>query len=235
MDIYSQEPLQGIIAKEREPVRLILFGPPGAGKGTQAKRLEAKLKTPQLSTGDMLRAACRDETALGVEAARYMNNGQLVPDDIVIGLIEERIQQEDCKDGFMLDGFPRTLPQAHALGEMLDKQGLNLDHVLSLEVPDDDIVGRITQRRSCPNCGAVYHLRAMKPKVDNVCDSCGHEGLVQREDDNEEAVRIRLGQFHEQTSPLKKLYGEQHLLRTVDGTQDPDDVFADALGRLQVN
>jgi adenylate kinase len=206
-------------------VRLILFGPPGAGKGTQAKRLEAELNTPQLSTGDMLRAARRDETALGIEAAKYMNDGKLVPDEIVIGLIEERIQQDDCKDGFMLDGFPRTIPQAEALGVMLDKQGLKLDHVLSLEVPDDDIVGRITQRRSCPSCGAVYHLVAMKPKVENVCDNCGHEGLDQRADDNEDAVRTRLGAFHEQTSPLKKLYDGQGLLRTVDGTQAPDVVF----------
>ncbi len=213
-------------------MRLILFGPPGAGKGTQAKRLEADLKAPQLSTGDMLRQAKRDETPLGIEAASYMDGGKLVPDEIVIGLIEERIKQDDCKDGFMLDGFPRTIPQAEALGVMLDKQGLKLDHVLSLEVPDDDIVGRITQRRSCPTCGAVYHLVAMKPQVDDVCDSCGHQGLVQREDDNEKAVRTRLGAFHEQTSPLKRLYADQGLLRTVDGTQHPDDVFEAALKAL---
>lgn len=209
-------------------MRLILFGPPGAGKGTQAKRLEEALSVPQLSTGDMLRAARRAGTELGKKAAEFMDNGKLVPDDVVIGLIAERIEEDDAQKGFLLDGFPRTIPQAEALDAMLVEKGIALDHVVSLEVPDDDIVGRITKRRSCPECGAVYHLESMPPKVADVCDKCGHRGLVQREDDNESAVRTRLSAFHDQTSPLKAHYKQRGLLRDVDGTQSPDAVFAAA-------
>lgn len=209
-------------------MRLILFGPPGAGKGTQAKRLEAHLGVPQLSTGDMLRAARREGTELGVRAASFMDTGRLVPDEVVIGLIEERIKDDDAQRGFLLDGFPRTIPQAEALSAMLEKRGLHIEHVLSLEVPDDDIVGRITSRRSCPECGAVYHLRSMPPKQADVCDKCGHVGLVLREDDNEIAVRTRLDAFHAQTAPLKALYKKQGLLRAIDGTKEPDRVFDEA-------
>jgi adenylate kinase len=213
-------------------VRLILFGPPGAGKGTQAKRLEESLGIPQLSTGDMLRAARREGTELGKKAAEFMDAGKLVPDDVVVGLIEERIKKADCDKGFLLDGFPRTIPQAEALQAMLDKAGQAIDHVVSIEVPDDDIVRRLTARRSCPECGAVYHLEHMPPKTEGKCDKDGTE-LVQREDDREDTIKQRLSAFHDQTAPLKKFYSERGLLRSVDGTQPPEAVFAgvkDAVG-----
>lgn len=215
-------------------MRVILFGPPGAGKGTQAKRLEEMLGVPQLSTGDMLRAAKRAGTPLGKRAAEFMDGGKLVPDDVVIGLIDERTKDADCANGFLLDGFPRTIPQADALGAMLKNGGQSIDHVVSIEVPDDDIVVRLSARRSCAKCGAVYHLVNVPPKVADTCDACGTKGLVQRDDDVESAIRVRLKAFHDQTAPLKNAYASQGLLRTVDGTRAPDDVarlIAGALGR----
>jgi adenylate kinase len=208
-------------------VRVILFGPPGAGKGTQAKRLEELLGVPQLSTGDMLRAAKREGTALGKRAASFMDGGRLVPDDVVIGLIDERTKASDCRQGFLLDGFPRTIPQADALSLMLKKSDLSIDHVVSIEVPDDDIVARLSARRSCPQCGAVYHLINVPPKVADTCDKCGAKGLIQRDDDVEAAIRVRLRTFHDQTSPLKAHYATTGLLRSVDGTREPDVVARD--------
>lgn len=213
-------------------MRLILFGPPGAGKGTQAKRLEEELGTPQLSTGDMLRAARRGGTELGKKAAAYMDAGKLVPDEVVVGLIEERIQKPECEKGFLLDGFPRTLPQAEALDAMLERRGQRIDHVISIEVPDEDIVHRLSQRRSCPSCGTVYHLEHMPPKEPGRCDKDGTE-LVQREDDKPETIKKRLEAFHAQTAPLKELYRERGLLKSVDGTKPPDGVhqeIREALG-----
>lgn len=215
-------------------MRVILFGPPGAGKGTQAKRLEEMLSVPQLSTGDMLRAAKRAGTPLGKRAAEYMDGGKLVPDDVVIGLIAERTKDADCQKGFLLDGFPRTIPQAEALAAMLQKSGQKIDRVVSIEVPDDDIVARLSARRSCAKCGAVYHLVNVPPKVVDTCDACGTKGLVQRDDDVESAIRVRLKAFHDQTAPLKDAYAKQGLLRSVDGTRAPDEVaraIAGALGR----
>lgn len=206
-------------------MRLILFGPPGAGKGTQAKRLEEAISAPQLSTGDMLRAARRDGTELGKKAGEFMDAGKLVPDEVVVGLIRERIQHDDAQGGFLLDGFPRTIPQAEALQAMLDDAGLKIDHVVSIEVPDEDIVRRLSARRSCPNDGSVFHLEHMPPKVPGKCDQCGGD-LVQREDDKADTIRQRLSAFHDQTSPLKAYYKEQGLLQAVDGTQKPDAVFA---------
>jgi adenylate kinase len=205
-------------------MRLILFGPPGAGKGTQAKRLEDALGTPQLSTGDMLRAAKREGTELGKKAGEFMDAGKLVPDEVVVGLIQERIKKPDCEKGFLLDGFPRTIPQAEALATMLDAAGQAVDHVVSIEVPDENIVRRLTARRSCPECGAVYHLEHMPPKTEGKCDEEGAD-LVQRDDDREETIKQRLSAFHDQTAPLKAFYEERGLLRTVDGTISPDDVF----------
>jgi len=213
-------------------MRIVLFGPPGAGKGTQAKRLEDKLEVPQLSTGDMLRAARRAGTELGKKAAEYMDGGKLVPDEVVIGLIAERIEDGDCQAGFMLDGFPRTIPQAEALDATLKAKGLHIDHVVSIEVPDEDIVGRLSERRSCASCGAVYHLTNMPPSVADTCDKCGHHGLTQREDDVPDAIRVRLKAFHDQTSPLKSYYRDQGLLRPVAGTGAPDDVFARVMTAL---
>jgi adenylate kinase len=206
-------------------MRVILFGPPGAGKGTQAKRLEEAISAPQLSTGDMLRAARREGTELGQKAGELMDAGQLVSDDVVVGLIAERVQKDDAKEGFLLDGFPRTIPQAEALQGMLDEAGLKIDHVVSIEVPDEDIVNRLSARRSCPKDGSVYHLEHMPPKEEGKCDACGGE-LVLRDDDKPDTIRDRLSAFHDQTAPLKAFYGERGLLREVDGTQRPDDVFA---------
>ena len=206
-------------------MRLILFGPPGAGKGTQAKRLEETFRIPQISTGDILRAAKREGTPMGKKAAEYMDGGKLVPDDVVIGIIDERIVKADCKDGFLLDGFPRTIPQAEALEAMLKAKGCGIDHVVSVEVPDQEIVDRLSLRRSCPTCGSVYHLKNLPPKQDGRCDKDG-AALVQRPDDEPAAINTRLQAFHAQTSPLKKYYEQRGLLRSVDGTQPPDEVFA---------
>jgi adenylate kinase len=215
-------------------MRLILFGPPGAGKGTQAKRLEELLSAPQLSTGDMLRAAKKAGTELGRKAAEFMDAGKLVSDEVVVGLIEERIKDDDCKDGFLLDGFPRTMPQADALDAMLEKAGQGIDKVVSIEVPDEDIVDRMGGRRSCPECKTVYHLKFVPPAKEDTCDKCGATGLVLRKDDQPETVRDRLKVFHEQTAPLKARYKDAGLLVDVDGTVKPDAVFdaiKAALGR----
>jgi adenylate kinase len=212
-------------------MRLILFGAPGAGKGTQAKRLEERLSIPQLSTGDMLRAEVRAGTALGKQAGELMQAGKLVPDEIVIGMIVERIKRPDCEKGFLLDGFPRTVPQGEALDRMLEGSGQKIDLVIGIEVPDSIIVNRIVLRRSCPKDGSVYHLETMPPKQAGVCDLCG-TALVQRPDDNEEAVKERLSKFHRDTAPLKTLYGPRGLLKTVDGTRSPDEVTAAILSVL---
>ena len=207
-------------------MRIVLLGAPGSGKGTQAQKLMADRQIPQISTGDMLRAAKKAGSELGKRAAKFMDDGQLVPDELVVGLIAERLECDDCKAGFLLDGFPRTIPQADALDRMLRDRGMGVEHVVSIEVPDDNIVNRLGARRSCPECGAVYHLQHVPPKEENTCDSCGHSGLSLRPDDTETTVRSRLDAFHAQTSPLKDYYGEQALLRSVDGTVSPDDVFA---------
>lgn len=202
-------------------MRVILFGPPGAGKGTQAKRIEETWQVPQLSTGDMLRAARKAQTAVGLEAAQYMDAGNLVPDDVVIRLIAERIQQDDCKRGFLLDGFPRTIPQAEAL----TNSGIEINAVISFEVPDQEIVDRLSKRRTCKVCGAIYHLDNLPPKVAGICDKEAGE-LFQRPDDHEEVIQNRLNTFHNQTAPLKEYYKRVGLLHSVDGTTHPDVVFA---------
>ena len=207
-------------------MRLILFGPPGAGKGTQAKRLEEAYRIPQISTGDILRAAKREGTPMGKKAAAYMDGGGLVPDDVVIGIIEERLAKQDAQTGFLLDGFPRTIPQAEALDAMLAKRGWKVDRVVSIEVPDADIVQRLSLRRSCPTCGAVYHLQNLPPQQAGVCDKDG-AALVQRPDDEATAIATRLQAFHAQTAPLKRYYEDRALLTAVDGTRAPDAVFGD--------
>jgi adenylate kinase len=203
-------------------MRLILFGPPGAGKGTQAKRLEEKLGVPQLSTGDMLRAEKAAGTELGKAAAKIMDAGGLVSDDIVIGMIASRIEKPDCKNGFILDGFPRTIPQGEALNKMLAAKGLKIDAVIGIDVPDAEIEARIVNRRVCPD-GHPYHLITKPPKVAGKCDVDGKD-LVQRADDNAESVRARQTKFHRETAPLTTLYAS--ILKTVDGTRSMDEVFA---------
>jgi adenylate kinase len=198
-------------------MNLILLGPPGAGKGTQAKFIVDSYGVPQISTGDMLRAAVKERTPLGVVAQQVMETGGLVPDDVVLGLVKERIALSDCASGFILDGFPRTLPQADALGAILAGIGKQIDHVVSLDVNNADIIQRISGRRACPSCGKGYHISYDPPQVSNICDACG-TALVQREDDREETVLNRLSVYDQQTSPLKAYYDKAGLLRHIDGS-----------------
>ena len=203
---------------------LILFGPPGAGKGTQAQRLYKVYRTPQVSTGDILRQAVMEVTPLGLEAKPIMESGALVPDALVISIVEERLRQPDCRDGFVLDGFPRTVAQAKALDAMLASLGRHIDSVLSLEVPVEVLVERLTGRRSCPKDGRVYHVTQAPPAKPGVCDVCGTP-LVQRPDDAEAVVRARQLTYRRDTEPLKAFYAQRGLLRPVDGTGTLDEVF----------
>ena len=205
-------------------MRLVLLGPPGAGKGTQAKRLIDKYSIPQISTGDILRAAVREGTPLGSTAKKYMSSGSLVPDSVVIGIIEERLGQPDCRPGFMLDGFPRTVAQADALKVMLSKTGLQIDDVISIDVPNEELVERLTGRRTCKVCGSGFHVTFDPPKVAGTCDKCGGE-LFQREDDKEETIRERLKVYDEQTAPLIAYYRSAQLLRPIDGTGNMEQIF----------
>jgi adenylate kinase len=207
-------------------MKLILFGPPGAGKGTQAKKLVAALRSPQISTGDILRDHVRRGTELGQQAGPLMTAGQLVPDDIMITLVDDRLRQPDCRDGFILDGYPRTVPQSEAVDRVLRSLGEEIQLVISLEVPDRLIVERISGRRSCPADGNVYHMVSNPPARSGYCDVCG-AGLIQRDDDKAEKVQGRLLAFHRQTAPLKILYEARGILRRVDGVGSPDGIFAE--------
>ncbi|WP_456330571.1 adenylate kinase [Archaeoglobus sp.] len=205
-------------------MNLIFLGPPGAGKGTQAKRVVEKYGIPQISTGDMLREAVAKGTELGKKAKEYMDKGELVPDEVVIGIVKERLQQPDCEKGFILDGFPRTIAQAEALDEMLKELNKKIDAVINIVVPEEEVVKRITNRRTCRNCGAVYHLIYAPPKEDNKCDKCGGE-LYQRDDDKEETVRERYRVYRENTEPLIDYYRKRGVLYDVDGTKDIEGVW----------
>lgn len=206
-------------------MRIILLGPPGSGKGTQAKLLSERLRIPQISTGDMLRAAVKSGTPLGREAKAYMDRGALVPDEVIIGLVRERLQAPDCDRGYILDGFPRTVAQAEALEKTLGDLRLNLDHVLCLDVPSEDLVVRIAGRRTCRTCGAMSHVRFSPTKRQGVCDLCGGE-TYQRDDDGEDTVRKRLAVYAEQTAPLVRFYEGRGLLRRIAGTGDVAEIFA---------
>ena len=201
-------------------MNIILLGPPGAGKGTQAKFLEDSFKIIQLSTGDMLRAAVKSGSELGRQAKEIMEAGKLVPDTLVINLISERIDQADAKNGYILDGFPRTVPQAEALDTMLSQKGQKLDHVIEMKVVDDVLVERICGRYSCAKCGAGYHDSFQKPKVAGVCDGCGGTEFKRRADDNAETVKTRLAQYHAQTAPILPYYQGKGILKSVDGMAD---------------
>jgi adenylate kinase len=204
-------------------VRLVLLGPPGAGKGTQARALAALWGIPQVSSGDLLRAVVREDSNLGREAASYMDRGQLVPDELVLKLIAERLKNKDARKGFILDGFPRNVMQAEALAKGLDHAGLKLDKAVAVIVPDEEIVKRISGRRTCAKCNAMYHVAFEPPAKPGVCDKCGGE-LYQREDDAEETVRERLKVFAEATRPLLDYYGRLGLLEQIDGVGRTDDV-----------
>ncbi|MDO4588392.1 MAG: adenylate kinase [Fusobacterium sp.] len=199
-------------------MNIMLFGAPGAGKGTQAKFLIEKYGIPQISTGDILRAAIKEGTPMGLEAKRFMDEGKLVPDSTIIGIIKDRLSQEDCKKGFILDGFPRTIAQAEALEVLMKEMGITLDKVISLNVPDELIVGRVTGRKVCPVCGASFHVEFNPPKVEGKCDLCGAD-LITRKDDNAETVTKRLGEYHSQTAPLFDFYQERGVLVDIDGTK----------------
>ena len=206
-------------------MRLILLGPPGAGKGTQAKMLKEKFQIPQISTGDILRHAVKDNTDLGIRAKSFMDAGQLVPDDVVVGLIKERIKQADCETGFILDGFPRTMIQAEKLSETLTEMDLTIDTVVDLEVNADEVISRLAGRSTCPECGAMFHEESRPPKVLGVCDGCGGT-LAQRQDDNSETILKRLEVYQESTAPLKEFYMRQGNLKTVIARGSVEEIFS---------
>lgn len=212
-------------------MRIIMLGAPGAGKGTQAKKIAEKYNIPHISTGDIFRANIKNGTELGVKAKAYMDQGLLVPDELVVDLVADRIQQDDAKAGYVLDGFPRTIPQAESLDAALAKMGQKIDYAIDVEVPDENIINRMSGRRACVKCGATYHLQYAKPKADGVCDVCG-EKLILREDDKPETVQKRLSVYHQQTQPLIDYYENQNALKEVDGTKDMEDVFADIVSIL---
>ena len=205
-------------------MKIVMLGAPGAGKGTQAKRIAAKFSIPHISTGDIFRANIKNNTPLGAKAKSYMDKGELVPDELVIELIMDRFAQDDCVNGYVLDGFPRTIPQAEELDKALKSVNDNLDYAIDVEVPDDNIINRMSGRRSCKDCGAIFHVQYNPPKKENCCDVCGGE-LILRDDDKAETVKKRLDVYHEQTAPLIAHYKEAGSLHEIDGTQDIKVVF----------
>ena len=206
-------------------MKIIMLGAPGAGKGTQAKKIAAKYDIPHISTGDIFRANIKNGTELGNKAKTYMDQGLLVPDELVVDLVVDRVQQDDCKNGYVLDGFPRTIPQAEALDKALAEFGDKIDYAIDVNVPDENIVKRMGGRRACVGCGATYHLVYAPTKTEGICDVCGKE-LILRDDDKPETVQKRLNVYHEQTQPLIDYYTKVGILKTVDGTVDINDVFA---------
>ena len=207
-------------------MKLIMLGAPGAGKGTQAKKIAAKYQIPHISTGDIFRANIKAGTELGMKAKSYMDQGQLVPDEVTIGMLLDRISQDDCQNGYVLDGFPRTIPQAESLTAALKERGEKMDYAVNVDVPDANIVERMSGRRACLGCGATYHIVYNAPKTEGICDACG-EKLVLRDDDKPETVQKRLSVYHEQTQPLIDYYKQEGILAEVDGTQDMEKVFRD--------
>ena len=212
-------------------MRLVLLGAPGAGKGTQAKKLIEKYGTPQISTGDLLRAAVGAGTELGKEAKTFMDKGELVPDSVVLGMVEERLKQDDAKDGYILDGFPRNTAQAEALDVMLDKVGMSLDAALSVDVPLEDLMKRLTGRRTCKDCGQMYNIYFSAPAEEGKCDKCGGE-LYQRDDDQEATIQKRLEVYQQQTEPLIDYYRNEGILKSVSGTGGIDEIFNNVLTTL---
>ncbi len=214
-------------------MKIIMLGAPGAGKGTQAKMIADKYSIPHISTGDIFRANIKNGTDLGKKAKEYMDKGQLVPDELTVEILLDRVANEDCKNGYVLDGFPRTIPQADVLDKELTKLGDKVDFAINVDVPDENIVRRMSGRRACLKCGATYHIEHIPPKQEGICDACGSE-LVQRDDDKPETVQNRLTVYHEQTQPLIEYYQNKNILKTVDGTRDMQEVFSDIVSILGV-
>ena len=212
-------------------MKLFMLGAPGAGKGTQAKKIAEKYGIPHISTGDIFRANIKEGTELGKKAKEYMDQGLLVPDELTTNLVTDRVQQPDCEKGYVLDGFPRTIPQAECLDAALKEMGAKIDYAINVDVPDENIINRMSGRRACVTCGATYHVQYAAPKVENVCDVCG-SSLVLRDDDKPETVKKRLDVYHAQTQPLIDYYQAQGALVNVDGTKNLEDVFADIVAIL---
>lgn len=217
--------------EENNIMKIIMLGAPGAGKGTQAKRIAAKYDIPHISTGDIFRANIKNNTELGQKAKTFMDKGELVPDELVVDLIMDRFKEADCANGYVLDGFPRTIPQAEALDKALSANGEAVDFAINVEVPDENIINRMSGRRACVGCGATYHIVYNPTKVEGVCDACG-EKLILRDDDQPETVKNRLSVYHEQTQPLIEYYSKKDVLKEVDGTKDMEDVFSDIVAVL---
>ena len=212
-------------------MKIIMLGAPGAGKGTQAKMIAEKYMVPHISTGDIFRANIKEGTELGKQAKEYMDKGQLVPDELTVEILLDRVAADDCKNGYVLDGFPRTIPQADVLDKELTKLGDKVDFAINVDVPDENIVRRMSGRRACLKCGATYHIEHIPPKQEGICDKCGSE-LVQRDDDKPETVQNRLSVYHEQTQPLIDYYNKKNILKSVDGTKDMQEVFSDIVNIL---
>ncbi|ADL33360.1 adenylate kinase Adk [Butyrivibrio proteoclasticus B316] len=212
-------------------MKIIMLGAPGAGKGTQAQMIADKYNIPHISTGDIFRANIKNGTELGKKAKEYMDKGLLVPDELTVQLLLDRVANEDCKNGYVLDGFPRTIPQADVLDSELTKLGDKVDYAVNVDVPDENIVHRMSGRRACLKCGATYHIEHIPPKTEGICDKCGSE-LVLRDDDKPETVQNRLAVYHEQTQPLIEYYDKKNILKTVDGTKDMQEVFSDIVNIL---
>ncbi|OGP52819.1 MAG: adenylate kinase [Deltaproteobacteria bacterium RBG_13_52_11] len=211
---------------------LILLGPPGSGKGTQAQKMVERYRIPQISTGDILRTAVKEKTPLGVEAKQYMDQGALVPDKVVVGIVRDRLKSADCNGGFILDGFPRTVPQAEALESTLKDMKRGIDHVVSIEVDNEQLIRRLTGRRTCRDCGAMSHLTFDPPKKEGICNKCGGE-LYQRDDDKEGTIRARLQVYEKQTAPLIAYYRKRGLLRTIDGVGDIEKIFREIVEAIE--
>ena len=205
-------------------MKIIMLGAPGAGKGTQAKMIADKYDIPHISTGDIFRANIKEGTPLGMEAKQYMDKGLLVPDELTVKILLDRVAKKDCQNGYVLDGFPRTIPQAEVLDKALDERGDRIDHAIDVDVPDENIVKRMGGRRACLSCGATYHIEHVPPKQEGICDVCGQK-LVLRDDDKPETVQNHLNVYHEQTQPLIDFYRNKGILKTVDGTKDKEEVF----------
>ncbi len=212
-------------------MKIIMLGAPGAGKGTQAKMIAERYGIPHISTGDIFRANIKEQTALGMEAKKYMDQGALVPDELTVKILLDRVAKDDCNTGYVLDGFPRTIPQAEVLDKAVAELGEHIDYAINIEVPDEAIINRMSGRRACVTCGATYHVTNVPPKKEGICDKCGKE-LVLRDDDKPETVKKRLSVYHDQTQPLIEYYAKKNILKEVDGTKEMKEAFSDIVNIL---